>query len=131
MMNLLIIRRESDPIEATLALWWDLAFPPGLTPPADVLVTELRGVAASPGAVQAALAEPGDVVLYFGHGTETALGLWPTLIDTLTMSNAHGQVMIAIACRSADTLGPRAVAAGNFSEYLGFSDGSCDVVVGG
>jgi len=122
MTDVLIIRPENDDVEKTLGVWCDLTVPPGLTSRTVLSVTELRGGAATAGAVQSALAAGGDVVLYFGHATETTLGLWTTLVDTVTVKSAKGQVMIAIACKAGDTFGPSAVAAGAFAEYLGFND---------
>ena len=122
MTDVLIIRPENDDVEKTLAVWCDLTLPPGLAAPAVLTVTELRGTAATATAVQSALAAGGDIVLYFGHATETTLGLWTTLVDTVTVKGAQGQVMIAIACKAADTFGPSAVAAGALAGYLGFND---------
>ena len=60
-------------------------------------------------------------MLYFGHGTETTLGI-PTLVDTVTIASAHGQVLVAVACLAADTFGPSAVRGTHLSTFLGFSE---------
>src|SRR5262249_43937932 len=63
----------------------------------------------------------GDVLLFFGHGTEQALGI-PTLLDIGSIAGAANRVVIAIACLSSDDLGPKAVAQYGLVNYLGFSE---------
>jgi hypothetical protein len=56
-------------------------------------------------------------LFYFGHGFPSALGN-PPLIDASNVGQVDGMV-VAIACHSAETLGPVAVNAGTRS-YVGF-----------
>lgn len=64
-----------------------------------------------------ALPESGDIY-YFGHGTEDALGI-PTLIDRDNVSRIR-DMLVAVACDSAERLGPAAIAAGTRA-FVGFA----------
>lgn len=58
-------------------------------------------------------------VFYFGHGTADALGA-PPLIDAANIAETRG-IVVAVACRSAQALGPHAIDAG-LQTYVGFMD---------
>lgn len=60
-----------------------------------------------------------DMVLFFGHGSDTALGN-PAVID---MSNVHltTGILVAVACWSANRLGPEAMSSGA-AAFVGFCD---------
>jgi len=119
MTDVVVVRPCTDAVEQTLSLWVDLLLPPGTGLPGVNVVQDLySGVLAA--AAQAACSV-GDVVLYFGHGTQTTLGD-PTLLDTTTIGCAANRTVIAIACLSSDTLGPTAVNQHNVNAYLGFSE---------
>lgn len=121
MTDIVLIRPSTDPVENTLSLWVDLMLPPGTGLPGVSVLSDLNGPAqATPAAVQAACAT-GDVILYFGHGTETTLGD-PLLLDTVTIAHANGQHMVAMACLSAEMFGPNAVTARHLASFLGFSE---------
>lgn len=121
MTDVVVIRPSNDPIDNTLSLWVDLMLPPGTGLPGVSVLSDLNGPAqATPAAVQAACAT-GDVIVYFGHGTESTLGD-PTLLDTVTITHALGQHMVAMACLSAETFGPNAVTGRHLSSFLGFSE---------
>jgi hypothetical protein len=60
-----------------------------------------------------------DTILFFGHGSDSALG-HPPVIDGTNIHLASG-VIVAIACWSANRLGPEARRAGAES-FVGFSD---------
>jgi len=64
------------------------------------------------------LPHAGDL-LYVGHGTADALGS-PALFDGVNVAGIGGRI-VAVACRSADRLGPNAVEAGTRG-YVGFVD---------
>jgi len=65
-----------------------------------------------------------DVVLYFGHGDK---GRWlgpdplDPLLDVTNAAASQGNIVIAIACWTSDSLGP-ACAGRRARAYLGFSD---------
>lgn len=59
------------------------------------------------------------IVAFFGHGTESTLGR-PEVIDTQNIHLATG-IVIAVACRSSQQLGPASVANGA-AAYVGFDD---------
>lgn len=59
------------------------------------------------------------IVAFFGHGTAGSLGA-PAVIDEENIHRATG-VVVALACRSAQVLGPAAVRA-NADAYVGFAD---------
>jgi hypothetical protein len=68
--------------------------------------------------VEGALATS-QVVAFFGHGTSRTLGV-PVVMDLQNIHRATG-VVVAVACRSANELGPAAVGAGA-GAYVGFTD---------
>lgn len=115
-----VIRPEGDTTERTLSLWADLVLPPGGLPNVNV-VTDLQGPVQATSAAASAALRMADVTLYFGHAHRTSLGV-PVIIDGSSIANARRRVVIAIACLSADTLGPDAVAVHRVTEYLGFSE---------
>jgi hypothetical protein len=118
--NVVVIRPESDPVEKTLSLWVDMLLPPGTGRPGVTVVHDLVGPAATTAAAQTTCGA-GDVVLFFGHGTEQTLGD-PTLLDIGSIMGAAGRVVIAVACLSSDDLGPKAVSQHHLVNYLGFSE---------
>jgi hypothetical protein len=58
-------------------------------------------------------------VIYFGHGTVDTIGE-PALVDLANVSRASGTIL-AVACRSAASLGEAAIAA-DADTYVGFVD---------
>jgi hypothetical protein len=68
--------------------------------------------------LQSQLPYRGDL-LYVGHGTADELGI-PPLIDATNAGEIEGMI-VAVACRSAQRLGPDAVRAG-VRNYVGFID---------
>jgi len=118
--DVVIIRPKSDPVETTLSMWADLLFPPGTGQPGVAVVQDLIGPKATPSAVQGTVGAA-DVILFFGHGTETSLGI-PTLLDKSSFSARSNQVVIAIACSSSDDLGPSIVVQNGAAAYLGFTE---------
>jgi hypothetical protein len=72
--------------------------------------------------VDSALAAPGDVVFFFGHGDEHSLKgeRQASVVDNANAHQAKGKAVVAIACKSGRGLGPDAVVAGVRS-YLGFN----------
>jgi hypothetical protein len=60
-----------------------------------------------------------DTILFFGHGSDTALGN-PAVIDVTNVHLATG-ILIAVACWSANRLGPEAKNSGA-DAFVGFSD---------
>ena len=120
MTDVVVIRPQSDPVEMTLSLWVNLLLPPGTGQPGVTVVEDLAGAAATAAAAQAKCGA-GDVLLFFGHGTEQTLGI-PTLLDIGSIVGAANRVVIAIACRSSADLGAKAVAQYGLVNYLGFSE---------
>jgi hypothetical protein len=60
-----------------------------------------------------------EAVLFFGHGSDAALGS-PAVMDTGNIHLATG-IIVAVACWSANGLGPEAVRSGA-DGFVGFSD---------
>jgi hypothetical protein len=60
-----------------------------------------------------------DMVLFFGHGSDAALGS-PAVIDSANVHLATG-IVVAVACWSANELGPKAMRSGA-AAFVGFSD---------
>ncbi len=69
--------------------------------------------------VEAALAVQPHL-LYFGHGGRDVLGD-PVLVDFRNIGLLSGRIVLAMACNSADTLGPEAVNNQAVAAYLGFT----------
>lgn len=84
------------------------------------MIADLRGPHVTAASVCAAVGT-GDVILYFGHGTETTVGQ-PVVLDTVSVANASGRSMVSIACLSGEVFGPSSVARGHLAEFLGFSE---------
>lgn len=62
-----------------------------------------------------------EATFFFGHGTATKLlGAGADLVDAANVGYAAGHAILAIACSSADTLGPIAIQ-NNVEAYLGFT----------
>lgn len=119
MTTVVVIRPSSDAVEQTLALWMDLALPPGTSLTGVTALHDL-GAGTLPAAVQNSCAGA-DIVLYLGHATETELGD-PTLLDSSTIGSARGSTLVAIACFSGVQLGLDAVNNGILKDYLGFTE---------
>jgi hypothetical protein len=121
MPDVVVIRPNGDAVEGTLSVWVDLLLPPGIGLPGVNVVTDLSSPTTATAAATQAACGTGDVILYFGHGSEDSLGD-PKLVDTTTIASASGRTVVAIACLSAETLGPDAVSSHNIKAYLGFSE---------
>jgi hypothetical protein len=121
MTDVIVIRPQSDSVEKTLSLWVDLLLPPGTGLPGVNVVDDLAGTTAATATAAQSKCSAGDVILFFGHGTEQTLGI-PTLLDIGSINGAANRVVIAIACLSSDDLGPKAVSTYGLVNYLGFSE---------
>jgi hypothetical protein len=84
------------------------------------LLQDLRGAQAHRGAVEAALAQSRATV-FLGHGTWDTLEGDAVLVDDKNVGLAQDGILIAIACRSARSLGQAAIEAG-VAAYVGFDD---------
>jgi hypothetical protein len=62
-----------------------------------------------------------DALFFFGHGTlAKLLGATSDLVDAGNVALASGHAIVAIACSSADTLGPLAINSG-VEAFIGFT----------
>jgi hypothetical protein len=113
MSRLFLISRR-DPEESYMARQWGGA-----------LYRETRGIGAgrlldcpTRQEVEAQLTGA-EMVLFFGHGSDTALGS-PAIIDKTNIHLATG-IVVAVACWSANQLGPEARSTGA-EAFVGFCD---------
>src|SRR5271157_5302231 len=83
-------------------------------------ITDLAAASATRSGVDNGLS-PHDLTIFFGHGTPSRLrGSSVDLVDAANVGSASGKALIAIACSSADVLGPTAIKLG-VKAYLGFT----------
>lgn len=120
MTNLVVICPATDPVERTLALWASLVLPPGTHLPGVSTLHDSGDPPETPESLQMWI-NFADVVLYFGHGTEDALGEPPWLHHGNAQVAADAAV-VAFACFAGASLGPDSVAVGSFREFLGFDE---------
>jgi len=119
MPSILLVRPANNAVAIELSHWG--AALKGLSGQARVPIgSDLASSGATRTAVDNAL--PGHVALFFfGHGTPAKLlGGSSDLVDANNVGLAAGHAIVAIACSSADTLGPIAINNG-VEAYLGFT----------
>lgn len=122
MKRVLFIRPEGDQVGRTLSSWADrvrqaLNFRPSDYP--GIEVSDLSGGSVLRTAVEAA-AKDSDLVLFYGHGSDTGLGD-PPVLDTSNVTAAGKGVYVAAACSSANELAKAMVKEG-VKAYIGYDD---------
>lgn len=119
MSQICVVRPANDSAAKTLA---GMAAPlNSIIPGSGHTVRDLFHSAADRPTVEKALASC-RAILFLGHGRKSRLqGATTDLIDTANVVKAKGRIIVAIACWSAHTLGPYAIANG-IEAYLGFDD---------
>ncbi len=119
-ISLAILCPESDQDEKTLG-HWATSFLSSIASDSRFSVTcDLRGSAIVRTALPHHLGSV-DVVIYFGHGTPSELGI-PTVIDAAEGPLLAGKIVAGVACEAASTLGPDLVNTYGVSGFLGFDD---------
>lgn len=111
---------EADRVEQALG-HWATSFVASISQDSRFAVTEFRGSAADPSTIDKDVAAA-QYVLYFGHGTDDALGHPNTLIDNARGAALAGKTVVGIACEAALTLGPDLVNTHAAGGFLGFDD---------
>lgn len=115
-----MVRPADDTDAATMALWGaDVAAKASSC--GHTVQPDLQGSLATRPQVDLALSQC-DVFFFFGHGRKARLlSGTVNLVDSVNVGNAAKQVIVAMACWSADTLGPDAQQRG-VRGYLGFDE---------
>jgi hypothetical protein len=120
MADLVLIRPANDAAAIDLSNW-GANLRADITSAGHTLAVDLYATATARPAVDAALGGK-RCVFFFGHGNPTELlGASSALVDTANVGIARTSILVAIACSSANVLGPDAVSQG-VEAYLGFSD---------
>ena len=119
MPTVLLVRPANNAVAIELSTW-------GATlnsfsgSSATTVGIDLRSAAANRAAVDSSLPQH-DGLFFFGHGTPTKLlGANSDLLDINNAGLASGKAIVAIACSSADALGPAAINVG-VGAYIGFT----------
>jgi hypothetical protein len=120
MADFVLIRPANDAAAIDLSNW-GANLRPDVASALHTLAADLYAAATTRSAVDAAF--PGTrCVLFFGHGNYAELlGAGNILVDTANIGRISGNIFVAIACSSANVLGPDAVSQG-VEAYLGFTD---------
>jgi hypothetical protein len=111
MSDLLLVRPATNVAGAELAAWGG-TLGAEIKRSAHFLRADLVGGAATRPAVERELSTS-RCTIFFGHGLRARLeGYGGDVVDALNVGKAANNVIVAIACWSAHTLGPQALTAG-------------------
>ena len=119
MVNLVLVRPESDPVEVGLSSWAALVLA-SIGGAFRVSTVDLRAQQVTRTAVEGAIGAH-DATLFFSHGTRDHLGSPTPCVDSANVSKAQGKVLIAFSCMAGEQLGLDAVSNG-VRAFLGFDD---------
>jgi hypothetical protein len=119
MSDLSLVRPSNDPAAAELSDW-AASLIPDITASSHKY-TDRKGAGATRTAVETELTKS-RATLFFGHGLKSRLqGYSSDVVDVANIGKAAGNIVIAIACWSAVTLGPASISSG-IDAYLGFDE---------
>lgn len=120
MADFLLIRPANDAAALDLSNWCTNLIPT-LAAGGHTVAGDLHATAATRAAIRSNLPAK-RCVTFWGHGTSTQLrGAGGPLVDTANVGLAAGSIFLAIACSSADVLGPDAISQG-VEAWLGFNN---------
>jgi hypothetical protein len=118
MPTVLLVRPANNAVAIELSTWG--ATLNSFSGSRATIGADLPSAAATRAAVDSSLPQHNGL-FFFGHGTPTKLlGASSDLLDVNNVSLASGGAIVAIACSSADTLGPAAIKSG-VEAYIGFT----------
>jgi hypothetical protein len=116
MATILLVRPANDPVAIELSNWAATLSKSSL--PVAITV-DLASAAATRAAVDAELPKH-ELLVFFGHGTPNRLlGASVDLVDSMNVGLVANFSILAVACSSADSLGPIALSK-RVQTYLGF-----------